>query len=133
MQRRRKAKKERSHIDEKLQGASVSPTISCLKDGFKSLDWDHLPHSVDPTGGDLNEQRAGRKRDQINSIYRVIQSLVHGKETIVDFCSGGVLYLFLFLFCTKPVPNPSPIIFLALGAPRDSARSSTSSMQDRHD
>ena len=54
------------------------------------FDWEQLPPDVSPESGALPENRAGRKREQLENLARAVIKLSKGKRhRIVDFCSGS--------------------------------------------
>jgi len=54
-----------------------------------SLDWKQMPRGVDPASGFLKEDRARRKRWQVENFTQLAESLLEGDEVVVDFCSGS--------------------------------------------
>lgn len=53
------------------------------------FDWNNLPHSVLPEGGDLPEKRLQRKKEQLESLAKEVIAIANDGDVIVDFCSGA--------------------------------------------
>lgn len=93
-----------NHEEEKAVSPFIGgprPTMTKLKDnGIEAvysphpcsswaLDWDSLPAAVNPTEGKMSNDRALRKRQQLNNLVGMVTKLAQPGETVVDFCSGG--------------------------------------------
>jgi len=50
-----------------------------------SLPWEKLPQTLNPTAGNLDDNRALRKRHQIANLFHIARRLVKDGDTIVDF------------------------------------------------
>lgn len=46
----------------------------------------------------MSSDRALRKQQQLNNLVYMVTNQAKPGDRIVDFCSGGVLYLFFILF-----------------------------------
>jgi len=104
-QRRRLGKQQLSKIEEKLMAAAL-PSLESESDHedqpLLRILWDKIPAAVNPAAGELEGDRADRKREQIENLYWAVRSLVKPGDCVVDFCSGGVssfCFLFLSLLC----------------------------------
>lgn len=73
--------------------SSASPSSSSVPSATSTasrIRWEELPTAVNPSAGDLSDERADRKRDQVENLYWAISAIAKEGDTIVDFCSGGV-------------------------------------------
>ncbi|XP_047142525.1 glutathione S-transferase C-terminal domain-containing protein isoform X1 [Hydra vulgaris] len=70
-----------------LETNCISPEIKNLKS--QSIEWDKIPTDLNPSQGDLNPERALRKRQQIENMISLITPVLKSGDKVVDFCSGG--------------------------------------------
>ncbi|XP_057312988.1 glutathione S-transferase C-terminal domain-containing protein-like isoform X2 [Hydractinia symbiolongicarpus] len=83
-----KITKSLPRILDTLQYHKINPSFN-NDEPFTSIPWEKLPSGVNPAEGELKEQRALRKRQQIeNMASRVLPQIRSGDE-VVDFCAGG--------------------------------------------
>jgi len=75
-------------ILQKLSEKGVYPEYSDPRFDLK-LNWEQMPRGVDPASGFLKEDRARRKRGQVENFIQLAGSLLRGGEVVVDFCSGS--------------------------------------------
>lgn len=54
-----------------------------------NFDWNNLPHTVLPEGGELPEKRLQRKKEQLESLAKEVIAISKDGDVIVDFCSGA--------------------------------------------
>ncbi|KAF7651785.1 hypothetical protein LDENG_00105350, partial [Lucifuga dentata] len=95
---------EQEHLEMTTQLPFVGgprPTMTKLKENdieaaFSShpcpawtLPWENLPAAINPTEGKMSDDRAVRKRQQLNNLVAMVTELAKPGHTIVDFCSGG--------------------------------------------
>lgn len=80
--------KKVQRILEKLSERGLYPEYSGLDFDLR-LDWEHMPKGIDPIWGFLSEDRAKRKRRQVENFIQLALSLLEGGEVVVDFCSGS--------------------------------------------
>lgn len=70
---------------------------------WNDIAWDELPPGVDPSFGDLSGYRAQRKRNQIESMARVVVSIAEPGDRIVEIGAGtghlGILLAYLLPEC----------------------------------
>uniref|UniRef100_A0A669QN56 Glutathione S-transferase C-terminal domain-containing protein n=1 Tax=Phasianus colchicus TaxID=9054 RepID=A0A669QN56_PHACC len=59
-----------------------------------TIDWTSLPAAVNPGEGKMSRDRALRKQQQLNNLVAAVKKLAKPGDVIVDFCSGGVRYIF---------------------------------------
>lgn len=45
----------------------------------------------------MSRDRALRKQQQLNNLVAVVTKLAKPGDVIVDFCSGGVMYIFVYM------------------------------------
>lgn len=45
----------------------------------------------------MSRDRALRKQQQLNNLVAVVTKLAKPGDVIVDFCSGGVMYILVFM------------------------------------
>lgn len=58
----------------------------------------------------MSRDRALRKQQQLNNLVAAVTKLAKPGDVIVDFCSGGVMYIFVYV-----VQFLSAFIFAVLG------------------
>ncbi|XP_065910671.1 glutathione S-transferase C-terminal domain-containing protein-like isoform X2 [Dysidea avara] len=79
-----------SNLEVVLDKVKDIQTAMTASDHPTSLLWDKLPSAVDPSEGHLPNDRAVRKRQQIeNIVHHVRQLAPKNDDVIVDFCAGG--------------------------------------------
>lgn len=59
----------------------------------------------------MSRDRALRKQQQLNNLVAAVTKLAKPGDVIVDFCSGGVMYIFVYM-----MHFPSAFIFAVLGS-----------------
>lgn len=68
-----------------------------------TIDWESLPPGVDPSFGELKGYRAQRKRDQVQSLARIVCAVAEKGDRIVEFGAGsghlGILLAHLLPGC----------------------------------
>lgn len=47
--------------------------------------------------GKMSKDRALRKQQQLNNLASAVTKLAKPGDVIVDFCSGGVMYIFVYM------------------------------------
>jgi tRNA (uracil-5-)-methyltransferase len=89
-------------VSEGLSNLVVSPTLG----DAGGIDWDRIPHPLDPFYERTKMTKVGRaqrKREQLESLVKLVSPIVRPGDTIVDFGSGqghvGLLLGFLFPSC----------------------------------
>ncbi|XP_072351467.1 glutathione S-transferase C-terminal domain-containing protein isoform X7 [Scyliorhinus torazame] len=75
----------------KLEENGISAKFTSHPCPSWSLDWRNLPLAVNPIEGKLSPERALRKQQQLDNIISIVTKLAKPGDTIVDFCSGGVI------------------------------------------
>lgn len=80
-----------SDIKQKLLdgGFEARYTENLLAESEVIVPWDQIPADLDPKSGGLSEDRARRKRRQIDNLVRFTRSLIQDGASVVDFCGGG--------------------------------------------
>lgn len=58
----------------------------------------------------MSRDRAIRKQQQLNNLVAAVTKLAKSGDLIVDFCSGGVMYIFVYV-----VHFLSAFVFAVLG------------------
>uniref|UniRef100_F6PV16 Glutathione S-transferase C-terminal domain-containing protein n=1 Tax=Xenopus tropicalis TaxID=8364 RepID=F6PV16_XENTR len=58
-----------------------------------TIDWKSLPAAASPAEGKMSSERAVRKQQQLNNLLSVVTNIAKPGDTIVDFCSGGVILI----------------------------------------
>lgn len=56
--------------------------------------WNCSDHSLFASLGKMSSDRALRKQQQLNNLVALVKKLARPGDVIVDFCSGGVMYIF---------------------------------------
>eukprot|EP00750_Incisomonas_marina_P001812 INCI11684.1.p1 GENE.INCI11684.1~~INCI11684.1.p1 ORF type:complete len:896 (+),score=99.69 INCI11684.1:180-2867(+) len=68
-----------------------------------NIDWESLPPGIDPSFGELKGYRAQRKRDQVQSLARIVCAIAEPGDRIVEFGAGsghlGILLAHLLPQC----------------------------------
>lgn len=65
----------------------------------------------------MSRDRALRKQQQLNNLVAAVTKLAKPGDVIVDFCSGGVMYIFVYMM---HFPSLSSLQFLAVAAIKQS-------------
>jgi len=87
--KRHRINKELPKINQKLQEASIEPKYVRIDGKIPKIRWEQLPPTIDPSSGEVSEGRVERKREQIENLVGMIESIAKEGDVIVDFCAGG--------------------------------------------
>ncbi len=78
-------------------------SFRCTSGNHSTIDWPSLPPGIDPTFGDLEGYRAQRKREQVESLAKIVCSVARPGDRIVEFGAGsghlGLLLAHLLPLC----------------------------------
>eukprot|EP01135_Chromosphaera_perkinsii_P006599 Nk52_evm1s554 gene=Nk52_evmTU1s554 len=85
--RRRIRRRDFPEILKKLETACLLPTYTSLKK-VEGVEWEKV-RELDPETGGLTQDRALRKKLQIDTLFHVLRSIIKNGDTVVDFCAGG--------------------------------------------
>lgn len=75
-------------ILEKLSDKNIKPLFESGYH-FEPITWHEYPVEVNPVEGELNSDRAHRKRLQIDNLVSHVLTLLKSGDKLVDFCAGG--------------------------------------------
>ncbi|XP_022084525.1 glutathione S-transferase C-terminal domain-containing protein-like [Acanthaster planci] len=75
-------------IIRELQVIGIKITVDDFPVENIQLPWDTFPEYVNPSK-DVSEERAMRKRQQIENLVAAVKMITKSGDIIVDFCSGG--------------------------------------------